>query len=99
MSKFSKIFIGKSPLKDTGHRGGDKPHAHPDSYYTEQGKEVPGKEITVASDDEAKRLTEGNRTSAQTATLLKHINAARKEQGLPPVDNLEEGLKTTPSGG
>ena len=99
MSKFSQKFCTKSPFKDAGHRGGDQKHAHPDSYYTDQGKEVPGKEVTVASDDEAKRLTEGNRSPEQTAILLKNINAARKEKGLPPVSTLEEGLKTTPSGG
>ena len=45
MSKFSQKFCAKSPFKDAGHRGGDQKHAHPDSYYTDQGKEIPGKEI------------------------------------------------------
>ena len=108
MSKFSEKFFLKSPLKhyasrdDAEHSTGDPDtgHGHPPEYYEKWDKE---NTQSTASDEEAKKLVSGgeggSRSDEKTAVLLAHVNAARKEQGLPPVDNLEEGLKTTPSGG
>ena len=104
MSKFSKKFFSRSPLRhyasrdDAEHNTGDPDtgHGHSAEYYEKWDKE---NTRSTASDDEAKELVSGERSDEKTAVLLAHVNAARKEQGLPPVDNLEEGLKTTPSGG
>lgn len=107
MSKFSKIFVGKSPFNDApeeSHKDFEvakkmgKTHTHfkDDTgrwHETKYGFDMEGEypEREPISQEEAEKLTSSG--DPRHAALLAGINKNRREQGLPEFKTLEEALR------
>ena len=107
MSKFSKKFFSRSPLKhapEESHANRDNPqkdskgnvHHHRKSdngWMTMMIGHDQGKheKAKPISQEEAEKLTSSG--DPRHAALLESINKSRREQGLPEFKTLEEALR------
>jgi len=105
---FSKKFLSKSPFKHEWvdpsiRKEGPVVHHHgedgePSTYGHENANLPPSVKVDEgAKEGDASLESAKNLDSKKQAELLVIINRARKQEGLPPVKTLEEGLKTTPT--